>query len=178
MVNCYVEPDMVHTVLEKAAEFSIKYIRGYKKAGANGVVIAEPAAGLLSPELNSQFSAPYVKQIIEAVQEENFIVVYHNCGNTIPLIDSILSVGAGAYHFGNAINMCAQPGRAARRLFTPGIRKKTYALMISAIATVRYARLSSLKSRTSRLILSRQNPFRSAFCEFYFSESKVNQHLT
>ena len=30
-------PDMVHTVLEKATEFLIKYINAYKAVGANGV---------------------------------------------------------------------------------------------------------------------------------------------
>lgn len=43
---------------------------------------------------------------MDAVQDENFLVVYHNCGNTAILtIDSILSCGAKVYHFGNAIDM-------------------------------------------------------------------------
>lgn len=103
MINCYEEPDMVHTTLEKTTEFIIKYIKGYKAIGANGVVLAEPAAGLLSPQLIEEFSSKYVKKIIEAVQDENFILIYHNCGNTIPLINSILTIGASGYHFGNAI---------------------------------------------------------------------------
>ena len=49
MIYCYDEPDMVHTVLEKATEFLIKYINAYKAVGANGVLVAEPLAGLLSP---------------------------------------------------------------------------------------------------------------------------------
>lgn len=105
MIKCYTDPDIVHTVLEKAATFTTEYIKAYKAVGANGVVIAEPAAGLLSPELCEEFSTKYVKKIVDAVQDENFIVVYHNCGNTVPLVDSILSIGAAAYHFGNAIKM-------------------------------------------------------------------------
>lgn len=106
MVNCYTEPDMVHITLEKVTQFLIEYIKGYKEVGANGVVIAEPLAGLLSPELIDEFSSPYVKQIVDAVQEEDFIVIYHNCGNRTPdLLDSILTIGASAYHFGNAVNM-------------------------------------------------------------------------
>lgn len=105
MVNCYVEPEMVHVVLGKAARFIEAYILGFKEAGANGVVIAEPAAGLLSPELNANFSIPYVKRIIEAVSDENFAVIYHNCGNVIPLIQDILTLGADAYHFGNAVDL-------------------------------------------------------------------------
>ena len=105
MLRCFEEPETVHTVLAKAAEFITKYILAYKAAGANGVVMAEPAAGLLSPRFNDEFSTRYVRQIIEAVQDENFIVVYHNCGNTIPLVKSLLTNGAKAYHFGNAIDM-------------------------------------------------------------------------
>ena len=106
MIYCYDEPEMMHVVLSKATEFLIEYIKAYKKAGADGVVMAEPLAGLLSLELADEFSSQYVKRINEAVQDENFIVIYHNCGNTaIRIIDSILSTGSDAYHFGNAIDM-------------------------------------------------------------------------
>jgi uroporphyrinogen decarboxylase len=105
MINCIEEPDFVHTVLEKATQFILEYVKALKAAGANGVVIAEPATGLLSPGLCAGFSVPYVKKIIEAVQDENFLVVYHNCGNTIPLIKDLLTMGARAYHFGNAIDL-------------------------------------------------------------------------
>ncbi len=106
MVNCYDEPCMVHTVLEKAAEFIIRYSNAYKATGADGIVLAEPLAGLLSPALAREFSADYVRRIVDAVRTENFAVIYHNCGNTtIQTIDSILSVGASAYHFGDAIDL-------------------------------------------------------------------------
>ncbi len=106
MINCYDEPDMVHTVLEKATEFLIEYCKAYKDAGANGVIMAEPVTGLLSPALAEEFSEPYVRKIVEAVQDDEFIVIYHNCGDrTIAMIDSILATNAAAYHFGNAIDM-------------------------------------------------------------------------
>lgn len=106
MVYCYDEPDMVHTVLDKVTTFIIDYIKAYKAVGANGVVMAEPLAGLLSPSLAEEFSGEYVKRIIDEVQDDNFIVIYHNCGNcTIQIIDSILATGALVFHFGNAISM-------------------------------------------------------------------------
>lgn len=106
MIYCYEEPDMVHTVLEKVTAFIINYCKAYKAVGANGVVMAEPLGGLLSPALAEEFSSDYVKKIVDAVQDDEFIVVYHNCGNnTIQMIDSILSTGAPALHFGNAISM-------------------------------------------------------------------------
>ena len=107
MVQCYDDPDMVHTVLGKATDFLISYILGYRdRTGAGGVVIAEPLAGLLSPALMEEFSAPYVRRIVEAVQTDDFLVIYHNCGNNVLLLsDLILSAGASAYHFGNAIDL-------------------------------------------------------------------------
>ncbi|MBQ8213739.1 MAG: methyltransferase, partial [Clostridia bacterium] len=108
MVDCYDDPDMVHLVLEKATAFLIEYSKAYKAAGAHGIMMAEPVAGLLSPSLEAEFSAPYVKQIVDAVQDDEFIICYHNCGDNTPLmVDSILSTGAKAYHFGNAIDMKA-----------------------------------------------------------------------
>jgi uroporphyrinogen decarboxylase len=105
MIKCYTDPEIVHEVLKKTTKFITNYILSYKEIGANGVVIAEPAAGLLSPELCEEFSTAYVKQIVDAVQDENFAVIYHNCGNTAPLINSIAKIGTVGYHFGNAVKM-------------------------------------------------------------------------
>ena len=105
MVLSLDEPEMVHAVLKKASAFILAYARKFKKAGADGIIFAEPAAGLLSPGLNREFSAGYLKQIIGEIKDENFAVIYHNCGNTIPLIKDILDIGADGLHFGNAIKL-------------------------------------------------------------------------
>lgn len=106
MIDCYDDPDMVHVVLEKATAFLIEYAKAYKAAGANGIMLAEPVSGLLSPALEAEFSSPYVRQIVDAVQDDEFLLIYHNCGdNTLAMVDSILSTGAAAYHFGNAIDL-------------------------------------------------------------------------
>ena len=106
MVNCYEDPDMVNKTLEKASEFIAQYILEFKKAGAHGVDIAEPAAGLLSPGLVEEFSSRYVKQIVDRVKDDNFLFVYHNCGPNTPfMLPSLLGIGADAYHFGDAVTM-------------------------------------------------------------------------
>ena len=106
MMYCYDEPEMVHTVLDKVTSFLIEYAKAYKAVGANGIVMAEPVAGLLSPDLEEEFSSPYVKRIVDAVQDDSFIVIYHNCGDNVGLmLDSILRTGCAAYHFGNAVDM-------------------------------------------------------------------------
>ena len=106
MIYCYEEPEMVECVLEKATAFLIYYCKAYKSAGADGVVMAEPLAGLLSPDLAEDFSAKYVRQIVNAVQDDDFIVIYHNCGNSVPqTIDTIVNNGCKVFHFGNAIDL-------------------------------------------------------------------------
>ena len=106
MMDCYDDPDMVHAVLQKCTQFLTAYAKAYREAGANGIVMAEPVAGLLSPSLEEEFSAPYVKQIVDAVQNDDFIVIYHNCGDSVPkMLPSILSTGAAAYHFGNVVDL-------------------------------------------------------------------------
>ena len=106
MYACYDDPDIVHTVLEKATRFIMDYCLALKAAGADGVILAEPLAGLLNADMAEEFSCRYVKEILKAVQSENFPVVYHNCGNAvIAMLPKLFEMGCAAYHFGNAVNM-------------------------------------------------------------------------
>lgn len=105
MYLCFDEPDMVECLLEKATEFLVRYALAFKEAGANGICMAEPAAGLLSPQLFDDFSKPYVKRIREAVEDDGFIVLYHNCGNIKPMLSNVKEVGACAYSIGNSIDL-------------------------------------------------------------------------
>lgn len=106
MIYCYDDPDMVHVVLDKVTQFLIEYIKAYKAVGADGVVMAEPLAGILSPTLVDEFSSQYVKKIVDELQDDNFIIIYHNCGNnTLKMTDSLLSIGCKVYHFGNSISI-------------------------------------------------------------------------
>lgn len=108
MYVCYDEPEAVHAVLEKATAYLIQYAGAMKQAGADGIVIAEPLAGILSPDMAAEFSHPYVKKIVDAMQSEEFAVIYHNCGNSVShMLSGIFSIGAAAYHFGNAVDMAA-----------------------------------------------------------------------
>ena len=106
MYVCYDEPEVVHTVLEKAAQFQIRYGLALKAAGADAIMMAEPLAGILSPDMAEEFSVPYVKRIIDALQDENFAVIYHNCGDSVASMPQLLfTQGAAAYHFGNSVDM-------------------------------------------------------------------------
>ena len=106
MMECYDSPDEVKILLSKATEFIIKYIKSFKEVGADGVIMAEPASGLLSPTLAEEFSFAFVQQIFDEINSDNFIVCYHNCGNAAnDMLDMISQLNADIIHLGNAINL-------------------------------------------------------------------------
>lgn len=98
-------PDAARELLDKCTDFILKYCIALKEAGTAGVVMAEPAAGLLSDDDCMAFSSIYVRRVVEAVQDDTFAVVLHNCGNTGQCTHAMTATGAAAYHFGNKCDM-------------------------------------------------------------------------
>lgn len=105
MVLIYQAPDAAHMLLAKCTEFILKYCQALKKTGVDGVVMAEPAAGLMSNDDCKRFSSDYVSYIVRKVQDDTFAVVLHNCGNTGHCTKAMVATGAAAYHFGNKCDM-------------------------------------------------------------------------
>lgn len=101
MVLIYEQPDAAHLLLQKCTELIAKYCEALRLTGVGGVLMAEPAAGLLSDADCLTFSSQYVRHIVERVQDNHFIVVLHNCGNTGHCTHAMVATGAAAYHFGN-----------------------------------------------------------------------------
>jgi len=105
MMAMYIEPETAQALLGKCTLFLMEYVKAIKEAGAAGVVMAEPAAGLLSDSDCTQYSSVYVKEIVDTVQDDGFAVIVHNCGNKGQCTESMIATGAAALHFGNAIDM-------------------------------------------------------------------------
>lgn len=105
MTAIYTDQDMVLLLLEKCNEFLLDYCKQIKKTGVGGVVIAEPAAGLISAEDCMAYSSVFIKKIVEEVQDDTFMIVLHNCGNAGHCTGAMVETGAAALHFGNRINM-------------------------------------------------------------------------
>ena len=105
MMAMYIEPETAVMLLEKCTEFLTEYVRAIKASGSAGVVMAEPASGLLSGDDCLTYSTAYVKRIVEAVQDDTFAVVLHNCGNSGQCTEAMVKSGAAALHFGNSVDM-------------------------------------------------------------------------
>ena len=105
MMAMYIEPETANLLLDKCTQFILEYCKQIKASGSAGVVMAEPAAGLLSNDDCQAYSSRFVKTIVDAIQDDNFVVMLHNCGNTGQFTKAMIETGAAALHFGNAIDM-------------------------------------------------------------------------
>lgn len=105
MMALYVEPDTITLLLEKCTRFLINYCCAIKDTGVGGIIIAEPAAGLVSNDDCLKYSSEYIKKIVNEVQDDNFMIILHNCGNTGHCTDAMVKSGAKGLHFGNKIDM-------------------------------------------------------------------------
>ena len=105
------EPDLMHILLEKSAAFLASYLKAFQAAGAHGVVMAEPAAGLLSPRGMATFSSAYIKRIAAQLDRDRFTIVLHNCAAKSLHLPAILETGLKAFHFGAPMYLIGALGK-------------------------------------------------------------------
>lgn len=99
------DPDLMHALVAKATAFLKTYAAAFREAGADGVIMAEPTAGLLSPRWLAAFSSRYIAEIVDAVQNHAFSVILHNCAAKPVHLAPSLEAGTHALHFGAPMNL-------------------------------------------------------------------------
>ncbi|MBN2508117.1 MAG: methyltransferase [Verrucomicrobia bacterium] len=101
------DPPLLEALLDKCSEFLTAYALAFKAAGAAGLLMAEPAAGLLSPRSMAACSSPRIRQIRAAVEDDGFTLVYHNCAAKLVHLPAVLETGARVLHFGPPMDVVA-----------------------------------------------------------------------
>jgi uroporphyrinogen decarboxylase len=125
------EPALMQTLLEKSAEFLIAYVQAFKAAGADGLIMAEPAAGLLSPRGMAEFSSAYVRLIAAAVDDGRFSIILHNCAAKLVHLPAILETGLRSFHFGAPMDLPAALAKVAPEVVLCGNLDPTSAFVQS-----------------------------------------------
>jgi uroporphyrinogen decarboxylase len=120
MMLTMTEPDLMHLLLAKSTEFLITYVKAFQAAGADGLIMAEPAAGLLSPKGLAEYSSKYVNQIREAVSLPRFSYVLHNCAAKTLHLPAILESGVKILHFGKPMDIAAALKQTPEDVFLCG----------------------------------------------------------
>lgn len=99
------DPAFAHDLLKLATNFLVRYAEAQRGVGADGIIMTECSAGLLSPQKSAKFSTPYVRQIIESLQTDTYSFIYHNCMATLDHLEDILTGGAAVHHFGTMMEL-------------------------------------------------------------------------
>lgn len=151
------EPDLMRLVTEKSSIFLAEYVRAFKNAGADGIIMAEPAAGLLSPRSLATFSSNYVRQLTSSLEDADFSVILHNCAAKVLHLPAVLESGLRHFHFGAPMDIATALSKAPSDVFLCGnldpagvfcqsnkeeVRNKT-ASLLSATAAYRNFIISS-----------------------------------
>ena len=95
-MDSILEPERLKVLCSFATEIIQKYANAMIIAGADIIFILEPTASILGPKEFRKFSGYYVNYIIESYKYANIETVYHTCGNTMHLIQEMVSAGVDA----------------------------------------------------------------------------------
>lgn len=85
------EPAKLHELCRFATERIQQYARLLISAGAQIICVLEPSAVMLGPDQFEEFSAAYIRHIGASCTYNGVNIVYHTCGNTMHLIDRMVS---------------------------------------------------------------------------------------
>ncbi len=95
-MSSILDPDKLKKVCQIATEKLQTYVSMLISAGAEVICILEPTAVMLGPEQFKNFSAFYVKHLVDNCKFSNVSTVYHTCGNTMHLINEMAESGVDA----------------------------------------------------------------------------------
>lgn len=91
-----------------------------------------------------------MKRIVDAVQDDSYAVIYHNCGDNVPrMVDSLVSIGAAAYHFGNSVDLKEMLEKFPSHLPVMGNVDPAGILRMGTVQTVREATMELLNACSS-----------------------------
>ena len=142
------DPDLTERLLQKVTQFLLGYVQAFRDQGVDGVIMAEPAAGLLSPRGLAKYSSAFVRQIIDNSQTDDFTIVLHNCGAKIAHLPKILEAGAEIFHFGAPMDISQAITQVGREVIIAGNLDPTAVFHSGTIAEVE-AQTSDLMNLTS-----------------------------
>ena len=154
------DPELMEAVLERSTAFLSGYARAFKEAGADGLIMAEPAAGLLSPRAVSVNSSAHIKRIAAAVCDGEFALILHNCAARLLHLPAILETGLSSFHFGAPMDLPAALSKVAPEVVLCGNLDPAGVLCQFGPAEVR-ARAMELLSQTA----SHRNYVLSSGCD-------------
>lgn len=101
------DPSSVRSLVSQCGTFLGRYVCALRDAGAAGVFMAEPTAGLISPAAMATFCTPAVHEVIAAVADPRFAVLLHNCAAREAHLPAMVGGGVAGLHVGAPMELAA-----------------------------------------------------------------------
>jgi len=93
--DVYKNPEMVHALLKVSQESALNFIDAVAEAGGIPAIVDPVATGsVISPPQFARFAAPYIKPLVERIQEIGYPAILHICGKTHLLFEQMADTGA------------------------------------------------------------------------------------
>jgi len=140
------QPEQLHEVCSLATKTIHEYIGMLIHAKADPIIILEPTAVMLGPDHFQEFSAKYVKHLVESYQEVS--IVYHICGNSMHLIEKIAGAGVHGMSLDSrerGVNLVEVMGRVPDTTVVIGNLSTTHTLYYDGPEDVKKETLELLK---------------------------------
>ncbi|KUK54923.1 MAG: Uroporphyrinogen decarboxylase (URO-D) [Marinimicrobia bacterium 46_47] len=98
------DPEGFHALCAVCTDKILDYTQAMIEAGAHVIAVLEPSAMMLGPEQFREFSMDYTRKIIDVCHQHDVGMVYHICGNTEHLLESLNDSGADALSLDSDVN--------------------------------------------------------------------------
>ena len=95
------QPEVVLAAAQRSVERQNRLDEWQIRPGVPGVLMEQDMAGsngpLVSPEMFRRMGLPFMKERVRRVKERVPQVIFHNCGNNIPLMEMFIECGIDCY---------------------------------------------------------------------------------
>ena len=95
------QPEVILAANRRSVIFQNARDESYIRPGVAGVLMEQDMAGttgpLISPAMFRELCFPFLKERIAHVKKTAPQVIFHNCGNNIPLMDMFVETGIDCY---------------------------------------------------------------------------------
>lgn len=95
------EPETLHKLLRRCADYSKNYAKALIEAGADAVSFGHAMASctVISPQNYLEFAADYEKELVDAIHKAGGAAITHICGNIVPIAREIEKNGSEMMDF-------------------------------------------------------------------------------
>lgn len=147
VISTILDPPALHRLCHFTTERIQEYVQLLLAAGADVICILEPTAVMLSPEQFAEFSAVYIRHITTSFRYSRASFVYHTCGNTMHLVQTMARAGVHGVSLDSAdmgVDLAAAAARVPEEVAVIG--------NISPATTMRFGTADDVRREVNGLL--------------------------